>query len=357
MKPTLFIGCSTERLTIAYSLRDKLTDCADVIVWKEAPEFAQNDSLLGSLIKVGKIYDFAILIFGQDDCTMMGGKPYPTVRDNVLFELGLFIGQLGRERAFWLSPRGANTPVLPSDLESIVHLEYDEPDLTNGNAVSRSLDETRDKLYQAISSVGFRTSEVVPMRRALCLASSEYEQDRFQQDLDQIHHFFSEGEVTSKQGVTVEDFYDYFSPGNKWDMVHLGLFVDPENQNLLLDTRPGGGGRQTLSTHKVTGMIEDCGARLVVIITCDSLRFSEQLARFTAIIAGHKNIDPFSAIQWAKVFYKALSVGKPLFKAFDTAQDVTDPGLVLLARKDITFRRTSSRSKYQDAAVGLESVL
>lgn len=355
MKPTLFIGSSTQRLPIARGLEEMLSDCADVTVWKEAHEFAQNDSLLSSLIKVGELYDFAILVFGQDDCTMMGGQRCP-VRDNVLFELGLFIGHMGRKRAFWLSPRGANAPVLPSDLDGIVHLEFDEPELTDHDAILKSLAETRPRIYQSISELGFR-NEVVPMRRALCLASSEYEQERFQADLDQIHHFFSAGEVTSKQGVTIEDFYDYFTPGNKWDMVHLGLFVDPENQNLLLDAGSGEGGRQFLPIQAIKGMIQDSGARLVVIITCDSLRFSEQLARFTAVIAGHQSIDPFNAIRWAKVFYKALSMEMTLFQAFDIAQDQTDPGLVLLARKDIKFRRVIGHSTDRGEHIVLESVL
>jgi hypothetical protein len=288
---------------------------------------------------------------------MMSDKPCASVRDNVLFELGLFIGHMGRERALWVSPRGAKAPTVPDDLKGIVYLDFDEPELTNHRDLLRSLDETRRRIFTRIDELGFR-NEVVPMKRALCLASSEYEQARFQQDLDQIHHFFSKGEVTAKQGVTVKDFYEYFSPEKKWDMIHLGLYVDPENQNLLLDTGSEDGGRQSLSINKVKGMFKDCGARLVVVITCDSLTFSEQLARFTAVIAGHQNIDAFSAIQWAKVFYKALSLEMTLFQAFDKAQDDTDPGLVLLARKDIRFRRISSQSKDRsDTPTEIESFL
>lgn len=88
-------------------------------------------------------------------------------------------------------------------------------------------------------------------------------------------------------------------------------------------------------------LIKDCGAQLVVIITCDSLKFGEQLARFTNVIAGHQAITPSSALSWAKLFYQSLSVGMPLFQAFDKAQDAADLGLVLLARKDIRFRRVS----------------
>jgi Predicted nucleotide-binding protein containing TIR-like domain len=351
MTPTLFIGSSTERLPIARGLQLILTDSADVTVWDEAPEFALGESLLDGLIKVGELYDFALLVFGQDDCTMMSGEKLPTVRDNVIFELGLFMGQMGTGRAFWLSPRGSKAPHLSSDLKGIVHLEFDEPELTSPASIVTSLSDTRHKVHQQISSLGFRTnrtSHVVPMRRALCLASSQYSQARFQQDLEYIHAFFSEREVTSEQGVTADEFQSHFSPGNIWDMVHLGLFVDKENQRMLFDTASGIGDKESLPVQAIEGMVKECHAALVVIITCDSLKFGEQLARFTNVIAGHQAITPSSALSWAKVFYQALSIGTPLFQAFDKAQDAADPGLVLLARRDIRFRRVANLPNIED---------
>ena len=341
MKPTLFIGSSTKRLPIARGLKEILKDCADVTVWDEAPEFDPGDSILNALTKVGEFYDFALLVFGQDDSTMMTNKKLPTVRDNVLFELGLFMGHMGTGRAFWLSSKGSKTPHIPSYLGGILHLEFDEPELTDAIAISESLAETRDKVYRLITSLGLRTnrtSHVVPMRQALCLASAEYTKERFQRDLKYIHEFFSKREVTSKQGVTTDIFQEYFRPGRLWDMVHLGLFVDKENQRMLFDTPSGSGEKDYLGIQAVEGMIKDCGAQLVVIITCDSLKFGEQLARFTNVIAGHQTISPSGALSWAKVFYQALSAGLPLFQAFDKAQDAADPGLVLLARRDIRFR-------------------
>jgi predicted nucleotide-binding protein with TIR-like domain len=266
----------------------------------------------------------------------------PTVRDNVIFELGLFMGHMGTGRAFWLSPKGPKAPHLSTDLEGTIHLEFDEPEMTDAASISRSLAETRAKVYRQITSLGLRTNRtthVVPMRKALCLASAQYSQARFQQDIEYIHAFFSEREVASEQGVTADHFQDYFSPNRLWDMVHLALFVDKENQRLLFDTASDTGNTESLAVQAVEGMIKDCGAQLVVIITCDSLKFGEQLARFTNVIAGHQAIKPSSALSWAKVFYQALSVGMPLFQAFDKAQDATDPGLVLLARRDIRFRR------------------
>ena len=335
MKPTLFIGSSRQRLAVARGLQRLLGDVAEVTVWDEAPQFAMNDAVLDGLIKVGDTYDFALLLFGQDDCTMMGSNVVPTVRDNVIFELGLFMGRLGKGRALWVSPSGPKAPHLASDLGGIVHLEIDEPDLADHAAIAQALTVTVDKLQRHIVSLGHRTdltANVVPMRQALCLASSQYSQARFQEDIAHIHSFFSPEKVTSEQGVTAERFVDYFAPDRRWDIVHLGLFVDKSNEHMRFD------GRETeLGVQAVEGMIKDCGAALVVIITCDSLRFGEQLARFTNVVAGHQAIAPSAAISWAKVFYRDLSSGMSLTKAFDRAQDTVDPGLVLLARRDVRF--------------------
>ena len=51
------------------------------------------------------------------------GETKATPRDNVLFELGLFIGRLGRLRSILLEPAAANVK-LPSDLSGITTIPY-----------------------------------------------------------------------------------------------------------------------------------------------------------------------------------------------------------------------------------------
>jgi hypothetical protein len=72
--------------------------------------------------------------------------------------------------------------------------------------------------------------------------------------------------------------------------------------------------------------------------------------RLTNVIVGHQAIAPSAAISWAKVFYRALSLGVPLSKAFDSAQDAADPGLMLLARRDIRFIRQMMNTTRQPDA-------
>lgn len=67
--------------------------------------------------------DFAIAIAHADDVTECRGKEWPTPRDNVVFELGLFMGRLGKSRAILMEPRDDGVK-LPSDLAGITTITY-----------------------------------------------------------------------------------------------------------------------------------------------------------------------------------------------------------------------------------------
>ncbi|WP_225768526.1 TIR domain-containing protein [Inquilinus sp. Marseille-Q2685] len=67
--------------------------------------------------------DFAVAIAHADDLTESRGKDWPSPRDNVIFELGLFMGRLGRARAILMEPRHEKVK-LPSDLTGITTITY-----------------------------------------------------------------------------------------------------------------------------------------------------------------------------------------------------------------------------------------
>ncbi|MFL6210721.1 MAG: TIR domain-containing protein [Pyrinomonadaceae bacterium] len=117
-KPTVFIGSSTEGLKVARAIRDQLDSDATVVMWNEDESFRPGQSTLESLMTASERYDFAILVFTADDQVISRGDHALAPRDNVLFELGLFMGRLGRERTFIVYNSKDNLKI-PSDFKGI----------------------------------------------------------------------------------------------------------------------------------------------------------------------------------------------------------------------------------------------
>ena len=93
MRPTLFIGSSSESLDIAYAAQSNLEDVAEVLVWTQGI-FELSKSYLEALLDALDDTEFGLFIFNADDVTKIRGTETRTARDNVVFELGLFIGRL-----------------------------------------------------------------------------------------------------------------------------------------------------------------------------------------------------------------------------------------------------------------------
>src|SRR5262249_13221601 len=118
MKPTLFVGSSSESLDVAYAAQRNLEDVAEVVVWTQSI-FELSKPYLESLVDTLEDAEFGLFVFGADDLTKMRGAEMRTARDNVVFELGLFMGRLGRERTFILLPKDSPDFHLPTDLLGI----------------------------------------------------------------------------------------------------------------------------------------------------------------------------------------------------------------------------------------------
>jgi CAP12/Pycsar effector protein, TIR domain len=126
MKPVLFVGSSTESLDVAYAAQKNLEDVAEVVVWTQGI-FELTKSYLESLLEALDDTEFGLFILGPDDLSKIRGVEMLTARDNVVFELGLFIGRLGRDRSFMLVPKGPPDVHLPSDLLGISTATFQPP--------------------------------------------------------------------------------------------------------------------------------------------------------------------------------------------------------------------------------------
>lgn len=93
--------------------------------WDNA--FDLSSLTLPALCARTKETDFAVFVFHKDDQTIIRGQTYSSVRDNVVFELGLFVGSLGIEKCFVLLPKSVEGEFrLPTDLAGLTVATYDD---------------------------------------------------------------------------------------------------------------------------------------------------------------------------------------------------------------------------------------
>jgi hypothetical protein len=122
-KPKLFIGSSVEGLEVAYAIQENLKFNAETTIWNQGV-FNLSESSLESLIAILESSDFGAFVFTPDDHIKIRGKKDLAVRDNVLFELGLFVGKLGRKRSFIILPDNKEFH-LPTDLIGMTPAKYE----------------------------------------------------------------------------------------------------------------------------------------------------------------------------------------------------------------------------------------
>jgi len=123
MKPSIFIGSSVEGLNVAYAIQQNLTHSAECTVWDQGI-FDLSKTSIETIEEQVKRSDFGIFVFSPDDEVKMRESEYKIVRDNVIFEFGLFIGELGRERVFFITPDNAKMH-LPTDILGVTGGTYD----------------------------------------------------------------------------------------------------------------------------------------------------------------------------------------------------------------------------------------
>jgi CRP/FNR family transcriptional regulator, cyclic AMP receptor protein len=122
-QPSIFIGSSKEGLKIGECIYDYLVKLPMVPrIWSQGV-FEASKTAIENLVSLTKEVDFAIIILTPDDITSSRGSKKESPRDNAIFELGLFMGAIGRERTYILSPSGIDIKI-PTDLVGVTRLVY-----------------------------------------------------------------------------------------------------------------------------------------------------------------------------------------------------------------------------------------
>jgi len=171
-KPAIFVGSSSEALKLARAVADELGSYFDVQVWDDRLFELGEDTLKG-LLRAVQAFDFAVLVISDDDTLASTRNPSKAVpstfgrlwaqffppkhqfaspRDNVIFELGMFTGAMGRRRAFAVvAPSKRGTPKMPSDLFGNTMVSLRQETVTNLNATA-----LRAELAPLVDSIRIR---------------------------------------------------------------------------------------------------------------------------------------------------------------------------------------------------------
>jgi CRP/FNR family transcriptional regulator, cyclic AMP receptor protein len=124
-KPNVFIISSVEALDIARAIQLAFQhDPFSATVWTDGV-FVASHYPLEDLEKAVDQCDFAIAVGQPDDLVTSRLVSAAAARDNVIFELGFFMGRLGRHRTFYLEPtKLGDRAKRPSDLAGINTIGY-----------------------------------------------------------------------------------------------------------------------------------------------------------------------------------------------------------------------------------------
>ena len=120
----IFIGSSSEALEdarfVASIIED--TNCTPKL-WNESDMFIAGNYTLENLENIAQEVEAAIFIMSEDDKQWHGNSISSVVRDNVVFELGLFTGHLSQRNVCFCCK---GNPKIASDLYGVTYINLDK---------------------------------------------------------------------------------------------------------------------------------------------------------------------------------------------------------------------------------------
>jgi len=186
--PRIFIGSSGEAENIDRQVRRIIENFgAQAIGWRDV--FKNGDYALDVLMNLASSIDGALLIATPDDQTVYKSMDRMSPRDNVIFELGIFISQLGKQRTGIIHVVDPDKPTasLPTDLHGLTVIKYFsakpgnneyqlevwlEEVLSCCNDKNPYVDELIDLLSKKVNSLPFSWREIIEQHVVKAFKSS-----------------------------------------------------------------------------------------------------------------------------------------------------------------------------------------
>jgi len=148
--PLVFIGSSRESLKEATHIEQALSRHRVTCKLWTQDVFQLSRTAIEDLVEASGECDFAVLFLTPDDLTVSRRRKRVSPRDNVVFELGLFMGAIGRNRAYIVIPKGADIK-LPTDLLGVTHASYERG---GARSLGRRFRQVSRVLMQRINELG-----------------------------------------------------------------------------------------------------------------------------------------------------------------------------------------------------------
>jgi hypothetical protein len=142
LRPKIFIGSSTIGYDIAEKVKMHLSVRGDCFLWQDPGVWEPNRSTFDNLLRMASYFDFGIFVATADDLTLSDDKLVVESRDNVILEMALFLGAMGRDKSFLLVEEGIK---LPSDFNGIFMPRFNK---NNVNSIENSCKEYATKIEE-----------------------------------------------------------------------------------------------------------------------------------------------------------------------------------------------------------------
>lgn len=279
-------------------------------------------------------HDFAILVFSPDDITNSRDKSTRSPRDNVIFELGLFMGRLGSQRTFVLYDRTADLKIL-SDLSGVTLAPYDGKwaSIDLPAAIGAACSPIRD----AIRVAGPIQKSVAQIESpSFLLASALKDQRAFEADRKAIIES-GISRPDTEPGVNA-DRLRFLLSSKRYDIVQLTLDVSHDGSIGFYDSAPPSeGGSNRIPADGLVKLLEAASTSLLVLACCNSVPLAARLSSRINMVAASGNlyVEPF--VEWTRIFYRLLAAGQRLSHAFNLAESTVNLPLSIILHQDVQY--------------------
>lgn len=266
-RPSVFVGSSSEGKKFAIAVQAALQPDAEVITWDQGV-FAPGKTFIENLIAALSRFDFAILILTPDDLVQSRSTEAFGPRDNVIFELGLFMGRLGRDRTFILQQSGCGLRI-PTDLSGLTTCSYDWPrdDKNYKAAVAPVSEDIRDRI-QSLGKRDDSLSDPFYLQRFVDAQRAEFESALF------------ELQNGAKRGHWIWYIFPQLAGlGKSWNSDFFGISSRAEAEAYLKHPILG---QRLRDCTAIVNSLEDCSIK-AIFGGIDSVKFRSSMTLFSEI--------------------------------------------------------------------------